>query len=226
MVLPFVFPFLGIILFLALFSLIERNRLYGKRKSVIGLANGSTESMAQYLFEKNNSPISADERIEWALPAAVKKLGVDFVVLQSRSLETSNFWKFYSISGHDENNGIFQIPFSETYCSSLSETKAMLCIDYAGLGAWQNHPSRSRYGWEVYLGARGQLNDGQSCLIGFYQHRSRGTLFTKAERDFVHHLLLWVMAILNRENQSLSDKAENGKSVTFRKNEAIFEPQK
>jgi hypothetical protein len=221
---PFIFPFMGLVLFLATFCIIERKRFQGRRRKALALADLRTESMAQFLFEKNNSPVSADERIEWALRAAVKKLEVDFVILQVRTHDCSTQWNYYSSEEEAHNPLIFQIPFSETYCSSMSDSKSNLCIDFAGVSAWQNHPAFRKHCWEVYLGARGKLLDEQSCSIGFYQKKSMGKLFTKSERDFVHHLLLWVMAILNRENILLAGMVEGEKFTNNREKEEVFKP--
>lgn len=160
--------------------------------------------MAEGLFDRDvSTPLSG--RIDLVLGAAARRLGLTHGIVTVRRGSLTEICNLVSL-GYDKSRFLTvgsTVERSRFFCGVLRSGRPTITIDFASLSEWRKHPAHVDLGWETYIGAGCEIDEGEWITVAFFQSVPRDNLYSASEKAFVMNLANWVATLRRRDRISM-----------------------
>lgn len=165
-------------------------------------------ALASSLFEANDNEVDLEQRIEIGLRMGMKRMQLRFGALFLHSEGKCRVLALTSESGHMPRGVEVGSEFdsAKIFTGFLDDHRPSLSVNAASVSEWRNHPAYLNFCWESFIGAKGSIHENgeEEISVAFFDYSPREQLFTKAERDFVQQVALWIALTRDRMTEVAS----------------------
>jgi hypothetical protein len=146
------------------------------------------------------SPTRTSSSVAELLQFGCKGLDLDMAILNfgERKNFSASMQQIASVGSVDSYLAYLQQHFPQSYCAKTVASHSLLCIDYASISEWRNHPAHKALGFETYLGISVPLDHSLTASLAFFSKMPRKQFFSPEEREFAQTLGKWVISDYKR----------------------------